>query len=78
MQEVKRDSAEWINKNHFAAKGFNWQEGYGAFSHSKTQIDGVVKYIKSQKKRHAQLSSKEELKEILDNLDVDYDEQYLF
>jgi REP element-mobilizing transposase RayT len=76
MQEVKRDSSRWINQNCLVAGRFVWQEGYGAFSHSKSQIDGVAKYIKNQGKRHGKLSSKDELKEILENLGVDYDVKY--
>lgn len=45
VQEVKRDSSEWINKNHFVQTRFAWQSGYGAFSYSKSHIENVSKYI---------------------------------
>jgi REP element-mobilizing transposase RayT len=77
MQEVKRDSSKWINQNRLAVGRFVWQEGYGAFSHSKSQINAVAKYIKNQNKYHEKLSSMDELKEILENLEIDYDIKYI-
>jgi hypothetical protein len=40
MQLVKGDPSEWINKNRLTSQKFSWQGGYGAFSHSKSQIEG--------------------------------------
>jgi hypothetical protein len=79
MREVKRDSSEWINKNQLTRGKFEWQRGYGAFSYSKSQIDGVVKYIEAQEKHHTahRLSFIEEYKKILDNFGVEYDERYI-
>jgi putative transposase len=48
MRLVKGDSSEWINKQNLTSAKFQWQEGYGAFSYSKSQIDKVVKYILNQ------------------------------
>jgi len=53
---VKGDSSEWINKEKLTAGKFQWQEGYGAFSHSKSQIDQVVKYIHNQQLHHKKTS----------------------
>ncbi|MEO5646762.1 MAG: IS200/IS605 family transposase [Chitinophagaceae bacterium] len=49
---VKGDSSEFINKQKFTKRKFNWQGGYGAFAHSKSQIDTIVKYIQNQKTHH--------------------------
>ena len=57
---------------------FHWQEGYGAFSYSKSQIDNVVKYILNQKEHHQKKSFREEYLEFLEKFEVDYDEKYLF
>ncbi len=58
---MKIDSADknWINGN------FSWQEGYGYFSHSHSELDKVIKYIRNQKEHHAKTSFKEEYLEIL-------------
>jgi hypothetical protein len=41
----KGSSSHWINQNRFVSGKFSWQEGYGAFSYGKSQINNVVKYI---------------------------------
>src|SRR3954454_8582839 len=54
MRLVKGDSSEFINMHKLTPRKFNWQAGYGAFSNSHSQIDGVVKYILGQKEHHRQ------------------------
>jgi REP element-mobilizing transposase RayT len=45
MQIVKSESTKWINDNNLTSKKFAWQEGYGAFSYSKSHVPNVIKYI---------------------------------
>ncbi|MGQ1946754.1 IS200/IS605 family transposase [Geofilum sp. OHC36d9] len=52
IREVKKASNEFINENRLTSSHFYWQEGFGAFSHSHSQIDAVVKYILNQKEHH--------------------------
>jgi REP element-mobilizing transposase RayT len=78
IQEVKRDSSEWINKGKLVMGQFSWQEGYGAFSYSKSQISGVIKYIETQELHHKKYTFREEYLEILRKFDVEYDERYIF
>ncbi|MDN3580084.1 IS200/IS605 family transposase [Mucilaginibacter flavus] len=78
MRLVKGDSSEFINKSGFTKRKFQWQRGYGAFSNSKSQIDGVVKYIGNQKQHHLKKSFRDEYLEILKHYAVEYDEEYLF
>ena len=78
MRLVKGDSSEFINKEKLTPRKFQWQEGYGAFSNSRSQIDGVVKYILNQKEHHAKKSFKDEYLEILKDYDVEFDERYVF
>jgi REP element-mobilizing transposase RayT len=77
MLALKRDSSEWINQNRLAVGRFEWQEGYGAFSYSKSQIPNVIKYIENQEIHHANRSLTEEYRKILDDFDVKYDNQYI-
>ena len=57
---------------------FAWQEGYGAFSYSHSQIDEVVKYIKSQEEHHRKKTFKEEYLEFLEKFGIEYDIRYVF
>ena len=52
MKQVKQDSSKWINQNRLARGKFSWQEGYGAFSYSKSQLPRVIKYIQNQQEHH--------------------------
>jgi len=77
-RDIKANSSKWINENKFIRGKFSWQEGFGAFSYSKSQIDAVAKYILNQPQHHKKSSFKEEYLAILKNSEIDYDEQYLF
>jgi REP element-mobilizing transposase RayT len=78
MQLVKGDSSEWINKEKLTSNKFQWQEGYGAFSYSKTQVDAVVKYIANQQEHHKKITFLDEYKNMLDKAGIAYDEKYIF
>lgn len=78
MQLVKGDSSEWINKQNLCNSKFQWQDGYGAFSYAKSQIDNVVKYIINQQQHHKKQNFRDEYLKILDAFEVDYDERYIF
>jgi putative transposase len=78
MRIVKSDSSEWVNKENLTIGKFQWQNGYGAFSHSKSEVDNVVKYILNQKEHHQKKSFLVEYKQLLKRFDIPYDEQYIF
>ena len=78
IQEIKRDSSEWINKEKLVMGRFSWQEGYGAFSYSKSHIAQVANYIETQEEHHKKKSFSEEYKKMLKDLDLEYDERYIF
>ncbi len=78
MQDIKGDSSRWINTNRLTTGKFSWQEGYGAFSYSKSQIPVVTRYILNQKEHHRKKSFMEEYVKILDDFGIDYDERYIF
>jgi len=78
MRFVKGDSSEWINKERLTAGRFYWQEGYGAFSNSKSQVDGVVKYIANQQIHHRKVTFLDEYKGMLSKAGIEYDERYIF
>ena len=78
MKAVKGDSSEWINNNKLVKCKFRWQEGFGAFSYGRSQIDRVYKYIMDQKKHHEKKTFIDEYMELLEKFGVDYDPRYVF
>lgn len=78
VRDVKAGSSNFINDKKWVVGKFSWQKGAGSFSHSHSQIDTVVKYVKNQKEHHHKKTFKEEYLEMLKNFAVDYDERYLF
>jgi len=78
MRLVKGDSSEWINKQKLVKGKFRWQEGYGAFSYSKSHTDAVVKYIINQEEHHRKKTFLEEYHEMLEKFEINFEEEYIF
>ena len=78
MKNIKQDSSKWINKMKLVTGKFNWQDGYGAFSYSKSQLPQLLTYVQNQEKHHKKISFLEEYRNILDQLQIEYDPRYLF
>jgi REP element-mobilizing transposase RayT len=77
IRELKKASNSFVNENKLCKYIFRWQEGYGAFSYSRSQVDNVVKYIVNQKEHHAKKTFKDEFLEFLQKFEIMYDEKYL-
>lgn len=75
---IKANSSKWVNEKKFVPGKFQWQTGYGAFSHSRSQRDQIIKYIMKQEEHHRIKTFKEEYMKILSDFEVAYDEKYLF
>ncbi len=78
VRDVKAGSSRFINEQKWVPGKFRWQEGYGAFSYARSQIDRVCQYILNQEQHHSRRSFKEEYLDMLRKFAIDYDEQYLF
>ena len=78
LQDIKGNSSKWINEKKFLRAKFEWQEGYGAFSYSKSQVSTIIDYIKNQEQHHTVKTFREEYLEFLNLFEVDYDERYIF
>lgn len=77
-RDIKANSSKWINENNWMTGKFTWQQGFGAFTYSKSQINEVVKYIMNQPEHHKRFSFKDEYLQFLNKFEVEYDEKYLF
>jgi putative transposase len=78
MKNVKQSSSKWINENKLTNGHFEWQEGYGAFSYSKSQIGQVVNYIQNQELHHKKKTFRDEYLDFLEKFEVDYDDKFIF
>jgi len=78
VRDVKANSSRFVNEKRWARGRFNWQEGFGAFSYSHSELDSVVKYIQNQEKHHSKKTFREEYDAMLKSFQVEYDLKYVF
>jgi len=78
IKDIKANSSKWINENHFVSGHFSWQEGYGAFSYSRSQRNSVIKYIMEQEKHHTVKPFREEYLELLRKFEIPFENDYVF
>lgn len=76
--DIKSGSSNFINRHRWVNGRFNWQEGFGAFSYSRSQLESVISYIHNQQKHHEKRSFRDEYVSLLEKFDVPYDERYIF
>jgi putative transposase len=78
VEHIKTSSNAWIKKNDLCKFKFEWQKGYGAFSHSHSQLDTVVKYVLNQESHHHKQTFKSEYLDLLRVFQIEFREEYVF
>lgn len=78
IHDIKRSSSLFINEQKLCKGNFAWQEGYGGFSYSRSQLNSVYNYILNQEKHHQKKTFKEEYIKMLKSFEIEYNEKYLF
>ncbi|MCP4253319.1 MAG: IS200/IS605 family transposase [Candidatus Scalindua sp.] len=78
MEIVKANSSKWIHTTFPKKKDFGWQDGYGAFSVSKSSEEKVIQYIRDQQHHHSKRSFQEEFIDMLNKYDISYDDKYIW
>ena len=78
VHDIKRSSSLFINNGRLCPFRFSWQEGYGGFSYSRSQIAEVYKYIENQESHHAKTTFREEYIDTLIKNEIEFDLQFLF
>jgi REP element-mobilizing transposase RayT len=78
VRDIKANSSRFINHKGWVKGKFNWQEGFGAFSYSHSQLDRIIQYIDRQEEHHRKKSFKEEYLSLLEKFNVEYDPRYVF
>jgi len=75
MRVIKTNSSKWMNEHQ---ERFAWQDGYGAFGVSESNLPAVVKYIHSQKEHHRKMTFEEEYLALLKKHGIDFDPRFVF
>ena len=78
IRELKAGSSKWIHESFPEQSGFAWQAGYGAFSVSASNLEGVKRYIAAQEEHHRKGTFQEEYVSLLKKYDIPYDEKYIW
>jgi len=78
VRDVKNNSSKFINDRKLVNGRFSWQEGYGGFSYSHSDVGFVYNYILNQEKHHQGKTFKQEYFDLLQEVEIKYDEKYLF
>jgi len=78
VRDMKAGSSKFINEKRWVMGRFSWQEGFGAFSYSRSQLGTVIRYIENQQRHHAKKSFREEYVALLEKFGVEYDQRYIF
>jgi putative transposase len=78
VQLIKGGSSKWIHDWFPKYRKFEWQEGYGAFSVSASNVDKTIAYINNQKEHHRKRTFQEEFRALLDKHGIEYELRHLF
>jgi REP element-mobilizing transposase RayT len=78
LRTIKANSSKWVNETKSRPHKFGWQDGYSAFTVSKSQVDAVRQYIRDQKSHHRASDFKAEQRAILEKHEIEYDERYIW
>jgi REP element-mobilizing transposase RayT len=77
-RDIKANSSAFVNEKKWIVGKFQWQEGYGAFTYSHSQLTNVIRYIRNQERHHATKTFREEYLDMLEKFRIEYDQRYLF
>jgi REP element-mobilizing transposase RayT len=78
VEEIKTSSNKWVFEQRLSKFKFDWQTGYGAFTHARSQLDTVVNYILTQEEHHKKQSFEEEYLDMLIKNEIEYKDEYVF
>ena len=78
LQLIKGGSSKWVHETFPEHRLFGWQEKYGAFSVSVSQLDKITDYIKKQEEHHRRITFQEEFVALLQRHGIEYDPRYLW
>jgi putative transposase len=77
VKDIKAASSCWIKKQNVFPGFTNWQAGYGAFTHNRKERDHLIEYIKAQETHHRTVSFMDELRRLLVEAEIEFEERFL-
>ncbi len=77
VQLIKSGSSKWVHEQ-IGRRGFDWQDGYGAFSIGRSQLARTIDYIARQGEHHRKRSFEQEFLALLKKYEIDYDPKYVW
>lgn len=78
VRDIKANSSRFINEKRWIAGKFEWQQGFGAFSYSHSQLNSVINYISNQEEHHRAKTFREEYVEFLKLYNIDFKNEFIF
>lgn len=78
VRDIKANSSRFVNEKSWVQGRCNWQEGFGAFSYSHSQLDSVARYIRNQQQQQAKRTFRSEYMTLLRKFDIAFDQKYVF
>jgi len=78
VKEIKRTSSGFVKELSPSLKKFHWQNGYGAFSVSQSNLDEALRYIQDQEEHHKRVTFQDEYRAFLKAYGIEYDERYVW
>ncbi len=76
VRDIKRSSSMMLKMAKGYEKFKSWSEGYGSFTIHHSEKENIIKYIKNQREHHNKITFKEEIKKILNEFGLDFDENH--
>jgi len=78
IRNLKTSSCSLLKREFPECSDFHWQDGYGSFCVSVSQLDVVKKYIQNQEVHHSKQTFEDEFIKLLELNQVDFDPKYVF
>jgi REP element-mobilizing transposase RayT len=78
VENVKTSSSKWLKTKSPALADFHWQNGYGVFSVGRSEVDGIIHYIRNQEEHHRVTTFQDEYRKFLRDHEIDFDERYVW
>lgn len=75
---IKANSSKWLNERSDLGEWPGWQNGYGAFTVSRSQLADLRDYVQNQEQRHRLTTFQDEFRRLLERHGIEYDERYLW